>query len=228
MKNHHLGSPISAERTSSVSLIAVVIGCSLVLYSWGLFILLPGSMFVLASLPFWFLLVWLLSWVAGPERRRFPVSGRQKRLFWSLVLFLVVLAPVYSYYYGYYHVTRMFNELGIEAREVKRNVELLDRFGDVGQERGFGVIYEVHDPLDETTAKTRQQLENKEDWLVGGPNPLDLYPVLVAAECILPRYFGKVNTSNFEVTHTSIVLFESGRLGTGFVYEQPRSCTDIR
>ena len=206
----------------------ITLGACAVFYSWALFILLPGSMLMLLLLPLWLVLAIGITKIMNRRGWRIWITAWQRWLFWLLVVLLIVLAPVYSYYYGYYYTTRIFKGLGIEAREIKRYPDLLDRFGDIGVERGFGIRYEVLEPLDEAKAKIVKHLGNRPDWIVAGPNPNALYPVLIDGRCTTSRYFGLINQYNFPIVKTGVSLFESGHLGVGFVYEQPRSCTDIQ
>jgi hypothetical protein len=217
------------RRTESfLTFSTITFGFMAILYSWALFILLPGGMLVLASLPFCLFLIWRLSKSINRRGWRFAVRGWQRYLFWSFVLLLVVLAPIYSYLYGYYHATRLFRGLGIAAGQIDIDYELLDRLGDIGGERYFVIRYQVFEPLDEAEAKIRQRFENSLDWYVAGPNPNDLYPIVLTVDCMRPRYFGLIGAWNFPVAQTGITLQESGKLTVGFIYEQSRACTDIR
>jgi hypothetical protein len=216
------------RTATSLTFTTLVLGFTAILYSWALFVLLPGGMVVIASLPFWLLVVWASSKLVNKQGWHIPVTKWQHWLFWPLVILFVVLAPVYSYWYGYYHTNRLFNGLGIQARMIDVDYQLFDRFGDIGEERYFTIIYQVLEPLDDAEAKLRQRFKNRRDWSIGGSNPNYLYPVLISADCMTPRYFGRISALNFPVAHTGVTIQESGRLGVGFIYEQPRSCTDIR
>ena len=218
----------SARTMKILSFSTVALGFTVVLYSWALFILLPGGMLIVASLPLWLLIVWGLSRAAYKRGWHLSVNAWQWWIFWPLVALLVTMAPAYAYWYGYYHANRLFNALGIHARMIEIDYQLLDRFGDIGTERGFGIRYEVLEPLAEAEAKIRQHFENRPDWYVAGPNPNALYPILISAHCMTPRYFGKISAQNFPIIETGVTLQASGRLGVGFIYEQPRSCTDVR
>ena len=206
----------------------VAIGGGALFYSWALFILLPGSMLVIASLPLWCLFIWWLPRVARRRQWHLSLKIYQWLLCWLLAILLVILAPIYAYFYGYYHATRLFEGLNIEARELERKAYLIDRLGDIGIERRFIIAYEVLEPLNEAEAKIWQQLGSRPGWRVAGPNPNALSPNMVGARCIRPRYFGQINQYNFPTIDTGLGLHESGRLGIQFIYEQPRSCTDIR
>jgi hypothetical protein len=215
------------RTTSVLTFSRLALGFTAILFSWALFLLLPGGMLVVACLPFWLLLVWAFSVAVQRSGWRLAVQSWQVLLFWLIVLVLVVLAPIYSYIYGYYHATRLFLSLGIAAGEVETVYSLLDRFGDVGQERYFAIRYQVFEPLEEAETKLRQRFANKADWYIDGPNPNYLYPLLVTVRCTTPKYFGLIGSWNFPGMTTGVVILESEILSVTFVYEQPRSCTDI-
>ena len=202
---------------------AIVLGIGAVVYSWSLLLLLPGAWLVLLTLPLWLFLVWFL-WKLGRRKQWcLPAKTSQYASFWLVVVFFIIAASIFSYYWGYYHVQNMFDSLNIEARETKRYVELLDRFGDIGYERSFAIGYELLEPVDVATVKVRQRLDGEEEWVEYECSDCIPSPSIVW-ECIAPRFFGRVNAFNFPVMHSSVSVSESGRLVIQFVYEQPRRC----
>ena len=213
-----------APESAHIGLFFVAVGGLVVLFSWALFILLPFSWFIILALPPSLLVMWQLSRTAYRKGWRVYWCLRQYWLFGIIVLLLVLLAPLYSYLYGYYHVSRLANELNIEAELMEREVVLIDRlnwFVYSAPIRSFTLQYQVQEPLEEVEAHIQQLFANHSDWYVGGPNPnaitLNRAPILIQARCPASRPF----------RGTGVALRENGHLSVQFSYEKPRWCIDI-
>ncbi|MCB9139747.1 MAG: hypothetical protein H6642_15500 [Caldilineaceae bacterium] len=199
-----------------LSITAAAYGISVVLYSWSLFFLLPNAWNMVFTLPLWMGAPLLIGWIAHRRGMMILVSDRQRWLFWLFVLLFTLSAPIYSYLYGYYQVTRILQSLEIEARVVSHEAVLLDHFGDIGPGRRFFIGYELAEPMDEVEAKIRNKLGDRPEWFVSKSDPQKQSPFRVNAIC-----------RQETMIDLTVSLFESGELSIMFYYKASDACRNI-
>ena len=201
-------------------------GISVILFSWFLFILLPGAWFVILAFLFWFLFSLMLYKFTRMGRWRIEIKAWQHWLFWFLVVLFALLSPVFSYFYGQYYATNLFNGLNIEAEVVNKQVVLLDRFNQfdyAAPARSFTIEYQVNEPLDIAKNKIEQSIVKRPLWHADGPIPNTIYPapLVIEAWCSAPR-----RSFLWPFSSTDITLYETGQMYVSFTYEQQKTCTD--
>ncbi|MCB9139745.1 MAG: hypothetical protein H6642_15490 [Caldilineaceae bacterium] len=199
-----------------LSITAAAYGISVALYSWSLFFLLPNAWNMVFTLPLWIVTPLLIAWTARRMGVKILVGKRQRWIFWLLVILLTLSAPIYSYLYGYYHVTRIFQSFEVEARADRQEAVLLDHFGDIGPGRRFSIGYEMLEPVDEVEAKIRNKLGGRSEWFLSDPDRPEGDPLLMIAMC------PPIDAEGLEIS-----LSGSGGVGIMFYYRVSASCRNI-
>lgn len=147
------------ERLRTVTGMRILLSISAVIWTWALCWWMPFWFVIFYMTPFLLFVSWLIAWIVGRRIARWEYRwpGWRYHLYRTVIVVLIVAAPVSSYLYGRWIAHQFVRELGIEVRLVEQKVSVLEQFG-FGERRGVLSIYELLEPQGGAEQKIRQRI----------------------------------------------------------------------
>ena len=208
------------DKRYKISFFTLAVSLCFVTLSWSFFNWLP-TYYIVTYMAGYLVFVLLLSWIASRSWLKsccLMTSGGGLTVYCLLIVMLIIVAPVNSYFYAIRLARNFVLEAEVDARMERQDILVYDsmfhrHIGRPSAEpyRSVTTVYRVLEPVEQVQAKLRSRLRHVRGWQYEDAKG----EVIFEASCTF---------SNIPVTH-SVLLYSDGALKILLEYGYPSYCS---